>query len=104
MMELGDQLIVLIFEAGVRPTHYKDIEVDDRLLRMWRGMPRDIYSLMRHVVGATTSVTRLRSNIARYRRSQAATHDGQSTSSGSSSHDCSPRREEGAGALLMGGE
>ena len=36
-MKLGDQLNALIVEAGIRPTHYKDIEADYRLLQMWRG-------------------------------------------------------------------
>ena len=56
-MELGDQFIALIFEESIIHTHYRDIEVDDRLLQMWRGMPCDMYSLMRHVVGVTTSFT-----------------------------------------------
>ena len=33
-MELGDQLIALIVQAGIRPTHYRDIKDDDRLLWM----------------------------------------------------------------------
>ena len=56
-MELGGQLIALIVEAGIRPAHYRDIEADDRLLWMWRGMPHDMYSLMRHVVGVTKAFT-----------------------------------------------
>ena len=56
-MELGNQLSALIVEAGIRPAHYRDIQADDRLLRMSRGMSRDMYSLMRHVVGATTTFT-----------------------------------------------
>ena len=55
-MELGNQLSALIFEVGIKPAHYKDIQVDDRLLQMWRGMSRDMYGLMWHVVGATTTV------------------------------------------------
>ena len=55
-MELGDQLSALIIEAGIRPAHYRDIQGDDRLLHMWRGLPRDMYSLMRHVVGVMTTV------------------------------------------------
>ena len=55
-MELGNQLSALIVEASIRPAHYRDTQVDDRLLRMWKGMPRDMYSLMQHVVGATTMV------------------------------------------------
>ena len=31
-MELGYQLSALIVEAGIRPTHYRDIEADDRRL------------------------------------------------------------------------
>ena len=31
-MELGNQLSALIVEVGIRPTHYRDIHVDDRLL------------------------------------------------------------------------
>ena len=92
-MELGhDQLIALIVEVGIRLTHYKDIEADHRLLRMRRGMPHEMYSLMRHVVGATRAVTRLRRIVRSYRRSRAAARDGQSTSSNSdASHDRSPR-------------
>ena len=56
-MELRDQLSALIVEAGIRPAHYRDIQADDRLIRMWRGMLHDMYSLMRHVVGATIAVT-----------------------------------------------
>ena len=41
-MELGDQLSALIFEVGIKPAHYRDIQVDDRLLQMWRGMLRDM--------------------------------------------------------------
>ena len=65
MMELGNQLIALIVEAGIRPAHMRDIQADGRLLQMWRGMLYDMYSLMRHVVGATTVVTRLRRTVAR---------------------------------------
>ena len=36
MMELGDQLSALIVEVGIRPTHYRDIQADDRLIQMWR--------------------------------------------------------------------
>ena len=56
---------------------------------MWRGMPRDMYSLMWHAVGATTTFTRLRRTVACYRRGRAAARDGQSASS-DSSHDRSP--------------
>ena len=56
-MELGDQLIALIVEAGIKPAHYRDIEADDRLLWKWRGMPCDMYSLMWHVVAVTTAFT-----------------------------------------------
>ena len=66
-MELGNQLTALIFEAGFRPATMRDIQANGRLLNMWRGMPRDMYNLMRHVVGATTLVTWLRRTIARYR-------------------------------------
>ena len=65
-MELGDQLIALFFEAGICPTDFRDIEVDDRLLQMWRDMPHDMYILMRHVVGVTTAFTRLRRTVGRY--------------------------------------
>ena len=41
-MELGKQLSELIVEADISPTHYRDIEVDDRLLHMWRGMLCDM--------------------------------------------------------------
>ena len=68
-MELAHKLSALIVEAGIRPAHYRDIQVDDRLLRMWRGMPRDMYSLMWHVVGAMTAVTRLRRIVRSYGRS-----------------------------------
>ena len=66
-MELDDQLTALIFEVGIRPATMRDIHADGRLLHMWRGMPRDMYKLMRHVVGATTLVTRLSRIIACYR-------------------------------------
>ena len=56
-MELADQLIALIVEAGIRPAHYRDMEADDRLLRMWKGMPHDMYNLMQHVVGVTKIFT-----------------------------------------------
>ena len=45
---------------------------------------------MRHVVGATKTVTRLRMTVACYRHTQAIVHDGQFVSSDSSSHDRSP--------------
>ena len=87
-MELGDQLIALIVEAGIRPAHYRDIEADDRLLRMWRGMPCDMYNLMRHVVGVMTSFMQLTGDVAHY--DQDKTRDGQSVRrSIPSSHDCS---------------
>ena len=55
-------------------------------------MPRDMYGLMRHVVGATTVVTRLRRIVRSYRRSRAAARDGYFASSDShASHDRSPR-------------
>ena len=88
---MGDQLSALIVEAGIRPAHYIDIEADYRLLQMWRGMLRDMYSLMRHVVGATKAVTRLRRTVARYRRGRDVARDGKSMSSDPSSHDRSPR-------------
>ena len=66
-MELGDQLSAFIVEVRNRPAHYRDIHADDRLLQMWRGLPRDMYSLMRHVIGAMTVVTRSRRTVARYR-------------------------------------
>ena len=66
----------LILDAGIRPAHFREIQGDDRLIRMWRGMSHDMYSLMRHVVGATTGVTRLRRLFRTYRRSRAAAHDG----------------------------
>ena len=90
-MELGSQLCGLISYAGIRPAHYREIQGDDKLLQMLRGMPHDMYGLMRHVVGATTVVTRLRRIFHSYRRSQAAARDGQSASSDShASHDRSP--------------
>ena len=91
-MELANQLYAFIVDVGIRPTHYRDIHADDRLLRMWRGMPRDMYGLMRHVVGPTTAIARLRRIVHSYRRSRAVAHDGQSVSSDShASHDRSPR-------------
>ena len=78
MMELGDQLSALIVEVGIRPVYYRDIQTDDRILQMGRGMLRDMYSLMRHVVGATIAVTRLRRIVRSYRRSQAVACDRQS--------------------------
>ena len=90
-MELGNQLYGLISDAGIGPAHYREIQGDDRLLWMWKGMLRDMYGLMRHVVGATTAVTRLRRIVHSYRRSRATTRDGQSASSDSgASHDHSP--------------
>ena len=65
-MELGDQLIALLVEAGVRPADFTDIEANDRLLQMWIGMPCDMYIMMRHVIGVTTAFTRLTMTIARY--------------------------------------
>ena len=67
-MELGNQLIALIVEAGIRIYYYIDIEADDRLLQMCIGMMCDMYSLMRHVVGVTIAFMRLMRTIARYRR------------------------------------
>ena len=90
-MELGNQLCGLISDVGIRPAHYREIQGDDILLRMWRGMPRDMYSLMRHVVGATKTITRMRRIVRSYRCSQVATRDGQSASSDSdASRDSSP--------------
>ena len=89
-MELGDQLTALIVEAGIRPAHMRDIQADGRLLHMWRGMTRDMYNLMRHVVGATTLVTRLRRTLACYRRGRGTSPDRQSASStdaSSNDHD-----------------
>ena len=57
MMELGYQLIAFFVEAGIHLADFRDIEANDRLLWMWRGMLRDMYSLMRHVIGATIGVT-----------------------------------------------
>ena len=74
-MELGDQLIALIVEASIRPANMRDIQADGRLLHMWRGMLCDMYSLMRHVIGAKTLVTQLRRTIACYRRGQDVAHD-----------------------------
>ena len=91
-MELGSQLYGLISNAGIRPAHYRETQGDDRLLRMWRGMLRDMYDLMQHVVGATTAVTRLRRIVCSYRHSRAMARDGQSTCSDSdASRDRSPR-------------
>ena len=73
-MELFDQLIALIVEVGIRLADFRDIEADDRLSRMWRGMSRDMYSLMRHVVGVTKTFMRLTRIFSRY--DQAAAHDG----------------------------
>ena len=74
-MELGDQITALIIEAGIRPAHMKDIQADGRLLHMWRGMSRDMYRLMRHVVGAMTLVMQLRRIVPHYRHGQDAEHD-----------------------------
>ena len=49
-MNLGNQLSALIVEAGIRPAHYRGIQADDRLLRMWSGMLHDMYSLMQNFV------------------------------------------------------
>ena len=70
-MKLGDQLSALIVEVGIRPAHYRDIQANDRLLQMWRGMLHDMYSLIWHVIGATTVVTQLRRTIARYKSSRS---------------------------------
>ena len=56
-MELGDQLISLIVEVGIRPADFKDIEAKDRLSQMWKDMPRDMYNLMWHVVGVMKAFT-----------------------------------------------
>ena len=56
-MDLANQLFALIFYVGIRPAHYRGIQDDDRLLWMWRGMLRAMYSLMRHVIGVTTAIT-----------------------------------------------
>ena len=69
----------------------RDVQADGRLLHMWRDMPSDMYSLMQHVIGATTLVTWLRRTVARYRHGQDATHGRQSTRSDASSDDLSPR-------------
>ena len=53
-MELGDQLTTLIVEAGIWPANMRDIQADGRQLHMRRGMSRDMYNLMWHVVGAMT--------------------------------------------------
>ena len=66
-MELGDQLCALILEARLMPTTMRDIHANSRLVHMWRGMSRDMYSLMWHVVGSMTLVTQLRRYVARYR-------------------------------------
>ena len=56
-MELADQFNALIVKESIRPTHYRDIQANDRLIWIWRGMPRNMYILVRHVVGVTTAVT-----------------------------------------------
>ena len=89
-MELGDQLTASTVEAGIKPANMRDIQADGRLLHMWRGMPHDMYSLMRHVVGATTLVMQLRRTVTRYRRARDVAHDRQPASNDSSSHDRSP--------------
>ena len=53
-MELGDQLIALVVEASIKPANMRDIQVDGKLLHMWRGMPHDMYNMILHVVGAMT--------------------------------------------------
>ena len=90
-MELGNQLNTFIVEVGIRSTHYRDIQANNSLLWMWRGMSRDMYNLMWHVVGAMTTVTQLRRIVARYRHGRDTTRDRQSASNDSSSHDRSPR-------------
>ena len=90
-MESGNQLCGLILDVSIRPAHYREIQGDDRLLWMWRGMPHDMYGLMRHVVGVMTTVTRLRRIFRSYRHSRAAVHDGKSASSDlDASRDSSP--------------
>ena len=89
----------MIVEVGVRPATMRDIQVDGRLLHMWRGMLRDMYNLMRHAIGAMILVTLLRRTLACYRCGRDATHDRKSASSDNASsndHDqgsdhCSPR-------------
>ena len=75
-MDLGSQLCGLISDAGIRPAHYKEIQGGERLLWMRRGMLRDMYGLMRHIVVATTAVTRLRRIFRSYRRSRDVACDG----------------------------
>ena len=70
-MELDNELCALFVEAGVRPATMRDIQGDGRLVHMWRGMPRDMFTLMWHVVGATNLVTWLRKAL-RCRRGQDA--------------------------------
>ena len=54
-------------------------------------MSREMYSLMRHVVGATTTVMQLRRLVRSHRHSRVAAHDGQSANSHSdASRDRSP--------------
>ena len=74
-MELGDQLTALIIEAGIRPANMRYMQVDGRLLHIWRGMSCDMYIMMRHAVGATTLATWLRRTISRYRRGRDAAHE-----------------------------
>ena len=50
-MELGDQLSSLLVEEGVCPTMMHQIMEDPRLLDIWRDIPRDMMSFMRHFVG-----------------------------------------------------
>ena len=52
-MELDDQLCGILVEEGVRPTTMREIRVDVRVIKMWRGMARDMLTLMRHIIGAT---------------------------------------------------
>ena len=74
-MELGDQLCAFFVEPGVRSITMRDTQENCRLVHMWRGMPRDMYSLMRHVVRATTLFIQLRRALQRYRHVRDATHD-----------------------------
>ena len=87
-MELGDQLCALMVEAGVRLATMRDIQADGRLLHIWRSMLCDMYSLMQHVVGATTLVICLRRALSRYRHGRDAMPcDQRSMSSDASSDD-----------------
>ena len=73
-------------EEGVRSATIREIQEDDRMIEMWRGMPRDMLTLMWHVIGATGLVARLRRAL-RHRRGRDAIRRLLSSDASSDDHD-----------------